>query len=74
MMADTSKNCKNVSVHLNFCDLVLSNLDRFYSIFATIQYFEVWESAIMDKFMTFRKRVYTKLLIILTSFFMFKMQ
>ena len=34
------------------------SLDRFYSILATIQYFKLWKSAIMDKFVTSRKNVY----------------
>ena len=34
------------------------NLDRFYNILATIQYSRLWKSAIMDQFVTFRKRVY----------------
>ena len=38
---------------------VLQNLDLFYSILATIQYFTRWKSAIMDPFVTFRKRVYS---------------
>ena len=66
-MADTSKNCYNFSIHLKFYDFgrlylvtkVLLDLDRFYSILATIQYFKRWKSAIMDQFMTFRKRVYS---------------
>ena len=37
---------------------VLLNLDRFYSILATIQYFKLQESVIMDQFVTCRKRVY----------------
>ena len=35
---------------------VLLNLDRFYSVLATIQYFRLWKSVIMDQFVTFRKR------------------
>ena len=35
---------------------VLLNPDRFYSIMATMEYFKVWKSAIMDQFVTFRKR------------------
>ena len=65
IIADTSKNCYNFSIHLKFCDLeeyfvtkVLLNFDRFYSILATIQYFRLWKSAIMDHFVTFRERVY----------------
>ena len=37
---------------------VLSNLNRFYSILTTIQSFKFRNSAIMDQFVTFRKRVY----------------
>ena len=37
---------------------VLPNFDRFYSILATIQHFKRWKAAIMDQFVTFRKRVY----------------
>ena len=36
---------------------VLLNLDRFYSILATTEYFKFWKSAIMHQFVTFRKRV-----------------
>ena len=38
---------------------VLLNLDQLYGISATAQYFKLWKSAIMDQFVTFRKRVYT---------------
>ena len=34
---------------------VLLKLDRFYSIFATIQDFKFWKAAIMDQFVTFAK-------------------
>ena len=37
---------------------VFLNLDQFYSILATIQYFKLPKSAIMDQFVTFRKLVY----------------
>ena len=56
------------SIHLKYCDWedylatnVLLNLDRFYSILATMKYFRVWKSAIMDHILTFRKRVYRSL-------------
>ena len=45
----------------------LLNLDRFYSILATIQYFEFWNSGIMDQFVTFYKRVYTVSIISILS-------
>ena len=34
------------------------NLDRFYStrVLATIQYFKLWKSAMMDQFVTFREK------------------
>ena len=62
------QNC--FSIHLKFCDSeyrvlcpvtkVLLNLAQFYSILAAINYFKLWKSAIMDQFVTFRKRVYNK--------------
>ena len=60
------KNRYNFSVHLDILSFgglylvnkVLLNLDRFYSILTTIQYFKLKKSAIMDQLVTFRKRVY----------------
>ena len=43
---------------------VLLNLDKFYSILAAIQYIKFLKSAIMDQFVTFRERVFIKLLVI----------
>ena len=62
-MADTSKNFQNFSIHPNFAiwQIVTQaplNRDRFYSMFilATIQYFKLWKSAMMDQFVTFREK------------------
>ena len=49
---------------MKFCDFVtnvLLNSERFYSILATIQYFRLLKSAIMDQFVTFRIIVYWNL-------------
>ena len=62
------QNCYNFSIHLKFCDFgrlyfvtkVLLNLDRFHTVLATMQRFIFWKSAIMDQFLTCRKRVYKK--------------
>ena len=37
---------------------VLRNFSWIYHIYATMQCFKLWESAIMDQFVMFRKRVY----------------
>ena len=42
----------------DFVTKVLLNLHQFYNILATMQYFKLRKSAIIDQFVTFRKRVY----------------
>ena len=67
IIVDTSKNCNNFSIHPKFCDLedctlfvtkVLLNLDRFYSIMATMRCFKLCKSTIMDQFVIVRERIY----------------
>ena len=59
-MVDTSKNCYNFWIDLNFrfgrrylATKLLLNIDRFHSILAAVQRFKLWKSAIMDQFVTF---------------------
>ena len=75
-MADAFKKCYSFPVHLKFCNSgrlyllnkVLLNLDRFYSILATIQYLKVRKSFIMDEFATFHKRIYRSISYVLTAY------
>ena len=57
---------------LYFVTKILPDLDRFYSILATVQYFRFWKSAIMDQFVTFHKKVYNVFFKEKQSLFLFK--
>ena len=46
-----------------FVTKILRNFSKNYQIKATKQCFKLWESAIMDQSVTFRKRVYTSTLL-----------
>ena len=48
---------------------VLLNLDIFYGILATTQYFKLWKSAIMDQFVMFRKIVFCETYVIMNTQF-----